>query len=181
MAIYLPDLRYVRKSPGEIAVLRQLVSLQRCKIINPSEFWLAQMTNQSESSVRRTLVKLAKAGLMSYKKHKQDFRGPNRPTNSYSLNFDKIQRFIDAGKVVVAKALNTYYDNRGVPKHGRKIPVKLTGYTTGQIDPQDVSLSTEYLPLDEEEEVTYNMEDISKQECNLIDDFGILNWPSSAV
>ena len=51
MAIKLHDLRYIRRSPGEIAVLRELVSFQRCKTINPSEFWLAQMTNYEERSV----------------------------------------------------------------------------------------------------------------------------------
>ena len=44
MAIKIHDLRYIRRSPGEIAVLRELVSFQQCKIINPSEFWLSQMT-----------------------------------------------------------------------------------------------------------------------------------------
>lgn len=38
MAIKLQDLRYIRRTPGEIAVLRELVSFQHCKVINPSEF-----------------------------------------------------------------------------------------------------------------------------------------------
>ena len=154
MAIKLHDLRYIRRSPGEIAVLRELVSFQRCKTINPSEFWLAQMTNMSESSVRRALVKLKKSGLISYVKRKRDFRGPNRPTNTYALNPARIQELIDAGRKVVHKALGEYYETAGIPKHDRKRPVKLTGqsqekpvklsgYTTGQIDPQDVSLSIE--------------------------------------
>jgi len=152
MAIKLPDLRYIRRSPGEIAVLRELVSFQRCKIINPSEFWLVQMTRLSESSVRRALGKLAKSGLISYVKRKQDFRGPNRPTNTYTLHPERIQELIDAGKKAVAKAMGDYYEKAGIPKHDRKRPVgltgqaheqpvKSTGYTTGQIDPQDVSLS----------------------------------------
>src|ERR1039458_9707193 len=154
MAIKLPDLRYIRRSPGEIAVLRELVSFQRCKTINPSEFWLSQMTRMSERSVRRALVKLAKSGLISYDKHRQDFRGPNRPTNTYTLHPERIQELIDAGKVAVGKALGTYYERAGTPHHSKKQPVSLTGqsqeqpanlagYTTGQIGPQDVSLSEE--------------------------------------
>jgi DNA-binding transcriptional ArsR family regulator len=156
MPINLPDLRYIRRSLGEITVLRQLVSFQRCKVINPSEFWLALMTRMSESSVRRALVKLKKSGLISYTKRKQDFRGPNRPTNTYTLHAERIQALIDAGRKVVDKALGEYYEKAGTPRHGRKRPVrltgqsqeqpvKLTGYTTGQNDPQDVSLSIENL------------------------------------
>ena len=152
MSIKVHDLKYIRRSPGEIAVLRELVSLQGCKIINPSEFWLALMTRMSESSVRRSLVKLKKCGLISYVKRKRDFRGPNRPTNTYTLNPERIQELIDAGKVAVSKALGTYYEIAGTPHHSRKQPARLTGhsqeqpanlagYTTGQIDPQDVSLS----------------------------------------
>ena len=154
MAINIHDLRYIRKSPGEIAVLRELVSFQRSKIIHPSEFWLSQMTRMSERSVRRALVKLAKSGLISYDKHKQDFRGPHRPTNTYTLHPGRIQELIDAGKVAVSKALGTYYEMAGTPHHSRKQPARLTrhsqeqpanlaGYTTGQIGPQDVSLSKE--------------------------------------
>lgn len=147
MAINIHDLRYIRKSPGEIAVLRELVSFQRSKIIHPSEFWLSQMTRMSERSVRRALVKLAKSGLISYDKHKQDFRGPLRPTNTYTLHPGRIQELIDAGKVAVSKALGTYYEMVGTPHHSRKQPARLTGqsqeqpaklagYTTGQIDPK---------------------------------------------
>ena len=161
MAIKLHDLRYIRRSPGEIAVLRELVSFQRCKTVNPSEFWLAQMTNMSESSVRRALVKLKKSGLISYLKRKRDFRGPNRPTNTYALNPARIQELISAGRKVVDKALGEYYETAGIPKHDRmrpvrltgqshEQPVKLSGYTTGQIDPQDVSLSIENLHLDKD-------------------------------
>jgi predicted transcriptional regulator len=143
MVIKLQDLRYIRRTPGEIAVLRELVSLQRCKVINPSELWLAQMTNLSESSVRRALVNLAKSGFISYDRHKEDFRGPNRPTNTYTLHPDRIQEAIGAGKVAVSKALGAYYRSAGTPHHSRKAPVRLTGETTGQVDPQDVSLSKE--------------------------------------
>jgi predicted transcriptional regulator len=150
VAIKVHDLKYIRRSIGEIDVLRQLVSLQRCNIINPSEFWLAQMTNMSERSVRRALVKLARSGLISYDKHKQDYRGPNRPTNTYTLHPERIQELIDAGRKVVDKALEGYYETVGSPRHARKRPVnltgqsngqpvRLTGYTTGQIDPQDGS------------------------------------------
>ena len=147
MSISLPDLRYIRGNPGEIAVLRELVSFQRCKIVNPSECRLALMTNYEERQVRRILGKLREKGLISYAKYPRDFRGPNRPTNTYTLHFDKIQRLIDAGKVVVAKALGTYYDKRGVPKHDRKVPVKMSGLPSGQDVPQDVSLSIENLHL----------------------------------
>ena len=154
MAIKVHDLRYIRRSLGEIAVLRELVSFQSAKIINPSEFWLAQMTRMGERSVRRALVKLAKSALISYDKHKQDFRGPNRPTNTYTLHPERIQELIDAGRKVVDKALGEYYEMAGTPRHDRKRPVRLTGqsqeqpaklagYTTGQIGPQDVSLSKE--------------------------------------
>jgi len=154
MAIKIHDLKYIRRSPGEIAVLRGLVSFQSAKIINPSEFWLAQMTRMGERSVRRAIVKLAKSGLISYDKHKQDFRGPNRPTNTYTLHPERIQELIDAGKVAVKRALEQYYEQAGTPRHDRKRPAKLTGhsqeqpaklagYTTGQIGPQDVSLSKE--------------------------------------
>ena len=128
-------------------MLRELVSFQRCKIINPSECRLALMTNYEERQVRRILGKLREKGLISYAKYPRDFRGPNRPTNTYTLHFDKIQRLIDAGKVVVAKALGTYYDKRGVPKHDRKVPVKMSGLPSGQDVPQDVSLSIENLHL----------------------------------
>jgi len=149
MAIKVHDLRYIRRSLGEIAVLRELVSLQHCKIINPSEFWLSQMTRMSERSVRRALVKLAKSGLISYDKHTQDFRGPLRPTNTYTLHPARIQELVDAGKVVVKRALEQYYEQAGTSRHDRKRPAKLTGhpqeqpaklagYTTGQIGPQDV-------------------------------------------
>jgi len=154
MAIKVHELKYIRRSLGEIAVLRELVSLQHCKIINPSEFWLSQMTRMSERSVRRVLVKLAKSGLISFDKHKQDFRGPLRPTNTYTLHPERIQELIDAGKVAVKRALEGYYEQAGTPRHDRKRPAKLTGYpqeqpaklagyTTGQIGPQDVSLSKE--------------------------------------
>src|ERR1035441_10636453 len=113
MAIKLPDLRYIRRSLGEIAVLRELVSLQHCKTINPSEFWLSQMTRMSERSVRRALVKLAKSGLISFDKHKQDFRGPLRPTNTYALHPERIQELIDAGKVAVKRARERYYEQAG--------------------------------------------------------------------
>ena len=150
MAIKVHDLRYIRRTPGEVTVLRELVSFQRCKVINPSEFWLVQMTRMSESSVRRALVKLARSGLISYDKHKQDYRGPNRPTNTYTLHPERIQELIDAGRKVVDKALEGYYKTVGSPRHARKRPVnltgqsngqpvRLTGYTTGQIDPQDGS------------------------------------------
>jgi len=150
MAIRLHDLRYIRRSPGEIAVLRELVSFQRCKAINPSEFWLAQMTNYEERQVRRILGKLRAEELISYARHSRDFRGPNRPTNTYTLHIDKIQRLIDAGKVVVAKALNAYYDQRAIPKHDRKLPVRMSGGATGQDVPQDVSLSIENLHLEKD-------------------------------
>src|ERR1017187_330618 len=101
MTINLPDLRYIRRSPGEIAVLRELVSFQGCKVINPSEFRIALMTNYEERQVRRILGKLRAGGLICYAKHPKDFRGPNRPTNTYSLHFERIQQLIDAGKVVV--------------------------------------------------------------------------------
>jgi hypothetical protein len=154
MAIKVHDLRYIRRSLGEIAVLRELVSMQHCKIINPSEFWLSQMTRMSERSVRRALVKLAKSGLISYDKHKQDFRGPNRPTNTYELHPGRIQELIDAGKIAVKRAMGTYYERAGTPHHSGKRPARLTGhaqgqpaklagYTTGQIGPQDVTLSKE--------------------------------------
>jgi hypothetical protein len=157
MAIRVHDLRYIRRSPGEIAVLRELVSLQGCNIINPSEFRLAVMTRFSESSVRRALVKLKKSGLISYAKHKQDYRGPNRPTNTYTLHPERILALIEAGRKVVDEALAEYYEKAGTPRRGRKKPVRLTGqpkpqpvkstgqsneepvkstgYTTGQIDP----------------------------------------------
>ena len=154
MAIKIHDLRYIRRSPGEIAVLRELVSFQRSQRINPSEFWLSQMTRMSERSVRRALVKLAKSGLISFVKHKQDFRGPLRPTNTYTLHPERIQELIDEGKVAVKRAMDQYYEQAGTPRHVRKRPAKLTGhppeqpaklagYTTGQIGPQDVSLSKE--------------------------------------
>jgi hypothetical protein len=129
MTINLPDLRFIRRTPGEIAVLRELVSFQRCKIINPSEFRIALMTNYEERQVRRILGKLRAGGLISYAKYPRDFRGPNRPTNTYTLHFDRIQELIDAGKVVVAKALGTYYDQRGIPKHDRKTPVRMSPKT----------------------------------------------------
>ena len=143
MTINLPDLRFIRKTPGEIAVLRELVSFQRCKVINPSEFRIALMTNYEERQVRRILGKLRGGGLISYAKYPRDFRGPNRPTNTYTLHFDRIQRLIDAGKVMVGKALGTYYDQRGIPKHDKKTPVRMSGIPTGQDVPQDVSLSRE--------------------------------------
>ena len=154
MAIKVHDLRYIRRSIGEIAVLRELVSFQRSKMINPSEFWLSQMTRISERSVRRALAKLAKSGLISYDKHKQDYRGPKRPTNTYRLHPGRIQELIDAGKVAVKRAMDQSYEHAGTPRHDRKRPAKLTGYpqeqpaklagyTTGQIGPQDVSLSEE--------------------------------------
>jgi predicted transcriptional regulator len=129
MAIKLQELRYIRRCPSEIAVLRELVALQRCRIINPSEAWLAQMTNLSESSVRRALVKLAKSGFISYDRHKEDFRGPNRPTNTYTLHPDRIQEAIGAGKVAVKKALGAYYSRAGIPHHSKKPPVRLTPKT----------------------------------------------------
>jgi len=143
MFIKLQDLRYIRRTPGEVAVLRELVSFQRCRVICPSEFWLAQMTRLSERSVRRALVKLAKSGFISYDRHAQDFRGPCRPTNSYTLHPERIQEAIGAGKGVVAKALGAYYKKCGTPHHSRRLPAKLAGGTTGQIGPQDVSLSKE--------------------------------------
>jgi hypothetical protein len=143
MVIKLQDLRYIRRTPGEIAVLRELVSFQRCKVICPSEFWLAQMTRLSERSVRRALVKLAKSGFFSFGRHRQDFRGPCRPTNSYTLHPDRIQEAIGAGKVAVAKALGAYYKRYGVPHHSKRLQVRLAGGATGQIGPQDVSLSEE--------------------------------------
>jgi hypothetical protein len=112
------------------------------------------MTNYEERQVRRILGKLRASELIGYDKHSKDFRGPNRPTNTYTLKPENIQRLIDAGKVVVAKALETYYDKRSVPKHNKKAPVKMSGHsqeqpvkmsgqTTGQDVPQDVSLSIE--------------------------------------
>jgi hypothetical protein len=123
-------------------------------MINPSEFWLSQMANMSERSVRRALVKLAKSGFISFVKHKRDFRGPKRPTNTYTLHPDRIQELIDAGKVAVKRAMDQYHEQAGTPRHDKKRPAKLTGhpqeqaaklagYTTGQIGPQDVSLSQE--------------------------------------
>jgi len=161
MFIKLQDLRYIRRTPGEVAVLRELVSFQRCRVICPSEFWLAQMTNYEERQVRRILGKLRASELIGYDKHSKDFRGPNRPTNTYTLKPENIQRLIDAGKVVVAKALETYYDKRSVPKHNKKAPVKMSGHsqeqpvkmsgqTTGQDVPQDVSLSIENLHPDKD-------------------------------
>jgi len=112
------------------------------------------MTNYEERQVRRILGKLRANGLIGYDRHSKDFRGPNRPTNTYTLKPENIQRLIDAGKVVVAKALETYYDKRSIPKHNKKTPVKMSGHsqeqpvkmsgqTTGQDVPQDVSLSIE--------------------------------------
>ena len=109
MAIKVYHLKYIRRSLAEIAVLRELVSLQRCKVIHPSEFWLVQMTRLSESSVRRALSKLKQSGLIYYKKCKQDFRGPLRPTNTYWLRPKRIQALINAGKVAVDKALAECY------------------------------------------------------------------------
>src|ERR1039458_3813769 len=129
MAIKVYHLKYIRRSLAEIAVLRELVSLQRCKVINPSEFWLALMTRMSESSVRRALSKLKKSGLIYYKKRKHDFRRANRPTNSYTLHLDRIQALINAGKVAVDKALAEYYEKAGTPRHGKKKPAKLTGHS----------------------------------------------------
>jgi hypothetical protein len=119
------------------------------------------MTRFSESSVRRVLVKLKKSGLISYVKRKRDFRGPNRPTNTYALNPARIQELIDAGRKVVDKALGEYYETAGIPKHDRNRPVRLTGQshelpvrmsgiTTGQDVPQDISLSIENLHLEED-------------------------------
>ena len=143
MAIKIQELRYLRRTPGEIAVLRELVSFQRCRRICPSEFWLAQMTRLSERSVRRVLVKLVESGFISFGRHRQDFRGPCRPTNSYTLHPNRIQEAIGAGKVAVAKALGAYYKRYGAPLHSRRLQVRLTGGTSGRIGPQDVSLSRE--------------------------------------
>jgi hypothetical protein len=96
------------------------------------------------------LGKLRAEGLISYARYSRDFRSPNRPTNTYTLHTDKIQRLIEAGKVVVAKALNAYYDQRAIPKHDRKLPVRMSGMATGQDVPQDVSLSMENLHPDKD-------------------------------
>ncbi len=135
MAIKRQDLRYLRRSIYEIAVLRKLVGLQRCKIINPSQFWLAQMTRMSERQVRDALASLKKSGMISYAKHKQDYRGPNRPTNTYTLHPERIQELINEGKLAVNKALGAYYEQVSVPKHDRKRPAQCAGYTTGTICP----------------------------------------------
>ena len=191
-------MRYIRRSLGEIAVLRELVSLQHCKIINPSEFWLAQMTSMSERSVRRALVKLKKSGLISFDKHKQDFRGPLRPTNTYTLHPERIQKLIDAGKVAVKRAMDQYYEHAGTPRHGRKRPARLTGhpqeqaaklagYTTGQIGPQDVSLSKEQDYVEDspssfgeaDREVKYRTESAMSDDIALALEETNVNWEES--
>lgn len=73
-AINLSDSRYIRRPLAQVAVLRELVLLQHCKTIYPSEKRIALFTNLSERTVRRALVKLAKSGLISYNKHRRDVR-----------------------------------------------------------------------------------------------------------
>jgi hypothetical protein len=111
MAIKLADLSFIRRSPAEISVLRELISLKRSKVAPPSEGYVALRCQMKEEQLRKVLGKLVKSCLISYDARERDTRGYKETFYDYVLHYRHIQRLIDEGEMFIHKTLQERYAN----------------------------------------------------------------------
>jgi hypothetical protein len=111
MSIKMADLSYVRRSPAEISVLRELISLRQSRRNEPTEGYLALKCQMREEQVRKVLAKLAKSCLISYRAREQDTRGYKETVYVFVLHYDHIRQLIDEGERFVHKTLHDRYEN----------------------------------------------------------------------
>lgn len=97
--IHISELRYIRLHAMERDVLRELLSYQGARRINPTIKHIAWNAGWSERSVLRALTDLLDRGLIAYEVwHNGHPQREGRPANVYALCVDNIRKAIREGK-----------------------------------------------------------------------------------
>jgi hypothetical protein len=104
------DVDFIRRTRPQVSVLRRLTAFQNCPVIEPSQKYLPVLTSYSQRAVRDALDDLRTDNVISYEKQQRDGRKSGRPTNVYTLNYEKILAEIQAGKEAVKRALRDQED-----------------------------------------------------------------------
>jgi hypothetical protein len=105
MAVKLSDLSFIRRSPAEISVLRELIWLQRAKEDPVTEGYLTVVCQMQEEQLRKALDKLAKGCLISYTARQLGAQGQKATFYDYDLHYRRIQQLIVEGEAIVRKTL----------------------------------------------------------------------------
>jgi hypothetical protein len=111
MAVKLSDLSFIRRSPAEISVLRELIWLQRAKEDPVTEGYLTVVCQMQEEQLRKALDKLAKGCLISYTARQLGAQGQKATFYDYDLHYRRIHQLIVEGEAFVRKTLKERYEN----------------------------------------------------------------------
>jgi len=97
--IHISELRYIRLHPMEKDVLRELLSYQGARRINPTIKHIAWNTGWSRDSVLRALAYLLDREFIAYEVwHNGHPQREGRPANVYSLQVHNIRKAIAEGR-----------------------------------------------------------------------------------
>lgn len=101
MAVKLADVSYIRRSPAEVSVLRELIWLKQSKVNEPPEGFLALRCQMKAAQLRKVLGKLAKLWLISFEARERDTRGYKETFYEFVLHDPLIRQLIAEGEEFV--------------------------------------------------------------------------------
>jgi hypothetical protein len=127
MAVKLADVSYLRRSPAERFVLRELIWLKQSKVNDPTEGYLALRCQMSETQLRKVLDKLAKLWIISFEARERDTRGYKETFYEFVLHDRLIRQLIAEGEEFVFKTLRERSANSQLGMEATSLGKSITG------------------------------------------------------